>query len=65
MAYYPEAANRAAMSPQVYDQLSRLERQLKVLRASAVKVLGACDKPEALAVALDELERVVRATPLT
>lgn len=46
-------------------RIAELEGQLKALRAVAVKVLGACDQPLALEVALVELERVVRATPLT
>ncbi|WP_205836087.1 MazG-like family protein [Methylobacterium brachiatum] len=33
------------------------------LRAAAVKVLGACNRPHDLDIALDELEAVVRATP--
>jgi hypothetical protein len=47
------------------SRIEELEGQLKALRAVAVKVLGACDQPLALEVSLVELERVVRATPLT
>lgn len=64
MAYYPEAANRAAMSPQVHDQLSRLEAENARLREALRLIASGASSPATIAdgALLHERMRKIRAT---